>query len=209
MLFTELLIFGSWLFWALVLVYIVGLFVLVENNCGWGSTLLTIGLLAAFQFLFKVEVFDTILTHPYLAVFSFIGYFAVGTGWSVWKWYLFAMERVKRYFDIKTTWLRNQGADPDNPPDGIEEKWVKHLKEDYPSGREAAMLTEPPLVSEHKTDIIRWITYWPISFAWWALHDIVKGIGTAIYNYMASVLQAISDKVYERVRKDLPDVFKK
>ena len=205
---TELLIFGSWLFWALILVYIVGLFALVENDCGWGSTLLTIGLLAAFQFLFKVDVLDAILLHPYLAVVSFIGYFALGTGWSVWKWYLYAMERVRKYFEIKRSWLDSQGVDPNNPPDGIEEKWVKYLKEDYYS-REVADLAKSPLVSQHKADIIRWITYWPISFAWWALHDIVKGISTAIYNYIASILQAIADKVYEKVRKDLPDGFKR
>jgi hypothetical protein len=206
------------LFCGVLLLYIVVLFALVENEQGFFSTVLTIAFLFFIQLVLKQDVIGQVMGHPFLALGAVGVYFLIGSAWSVFKWYLYVKRRVENYFDMKSKWLNGK----DDSDDKVRKAWAAHwlsgeadsddkVREawaDYVSSQwDVKDLTFTPKVRDYKSNIIRWISFWPVSLTWWATHDIIKHIGTSIYNYIASTLQNVADKVYEKVKRDLPDEF--
>lgn len=53
-----------------------------------------------------------------------------------------------------------------------------------------------PRVSEHKSDIIRWMSFWPFSIIVWVLGDLFRDLWNALYDYMTTFLQRISDRIW-------------
>lgn len=54
-----------------------------------------------------------------------------------------------------------------------------------------------PEASAHQARIFGWILYWPISGAWYLLHDFLTHLVTVIYERIAGRLDAISRRIFE------------
>ena len=60
------------------------------------------------------------------------------------------------------------------------------------------------MASRNKAKILRWMSYWPWSFAWTMLKDPIRKAFLTIYRDIAAHLQKISDRAFRGVEADLP-----
>jgi energy-coupling factor transporter transmembrane protein EcfT len=81
-------------------------------------------------------------------------------------------------------------------------KWylfVKDLATQY--ARSGTLVRMSPQVSDYKSDILFWLSYWPFSILGYMLNDFVRKVFNSIYNEIADKLQGISDRVFSsRIR---------
>jgi hypothetical protein len=136
----------------------------------------TVGLIL---YLTKQHPVSWIETHYVLCATLFVTYFAIGTLWAIWKWYLYAWE-------IRTQVIKA----------GSIKAWQTSM---------SRYIKIPLQVSEHKSRVLGWMAYWPWSAMWWVLHSPVRRIWNGIYNGTAAVFQRVSNRVFKDV-SDVPRV---
>ncbi len=94
---------GSPLFWALLSVASILLIWATETRSGIWATIVMFGTIALLYFLGDKGYIQNLLVHakdhPLSVVVSIIGYFIVGTVWSVVKWYFFLIKQRDYYKD--------------------------------------------------------------------------------------------------------------
>lgn len=123
-----------------------------------------------------------VLTHPWQVLLYASGYFLSGALVSVAKWWFEETERVEQ---ARIEWRRYY---TDVAPDGsrFEKKsWSTYAKENKTS------------VERHKSDIIAWITFWPIVGIWTLINKPVRRLGRRIYAELQGVYQRITDAVWK------------
>lgn len=208
---AEWLVLGGPIFWAVLLVWIIALFVSVENERGIFAFLSTIVYGALLYFVFHVDVLRLLYNHPILILVGIALYFPIGAAWSFFRWYMFVHSKLELYTDMRNEWLSDKGQTSFTEiPDHLKEEWIKYLESEntsrscYSKRRD---LLKPPLVRDNKSRILRWIGYWPISAMAWAFNDMIRGFCKMIYGRIANWLQGISNSIFEKVRKDLPEDF--
>jgi hypothetical protein len=195
-----MLIFGlatAWIwFMSLVAVESILLFILIEGNKpGWCaiSLLSTFGLL---KFLAGVNIPLLAWEHPGLAVLFILGYFLVGTIWSIGKWYLFVKDRRAKYDEAKANWS------PDLSRGGkiyanVATEWEKsHEYLRFKNSKNGLA----PLVRDNKSRILTWMGYWPWSMLWTLINDPIKRAFKTIYNHIHDTLQSISNSAFKDVQ---------
>jgi len=211
---AEWLVFGGPVFWAVLLAWIVALFVSVEYEYGIFAFLSTLVYGVLLYFVFHVNVPQLLYNHPILILVGIALYLPIGAAWSFFRWYMFVHSKLEQYTDMRNEWLANKGETSFTEiPDHLKEEWIKYLEgEDttrgtwhsHPKRRD---LLKPPLVRDNKARILRWIGYWPISAMSWAFNDMIRGFCKMIYGRIANWLQGIANSIFEKVKKDLPEDF--
>lgn len=201
---AEVLVVGGLVFWLAMLVWVVILWALVENKHGFFGLLSIVAYGCILQFVFKVDVVNVVFLHPLPFVAFAAIYFFVGAGWSFWRWYLFVKDKLEVYTNMKTEWLISKGESQFvTIPDHLKDEWAKHIQD----WRWREVL-QTPLVRDHKSEIMRWIGWWPISAISWAFNDMIRRFVRIVYNSIHDWLQSIANNIFASVRKDLPEGFK-
>jgi hypothetical protein len=118
-------------------------------------------------------------SNPYGTVAYVVGYFVVGSIWSVGKWAFWLNKSKRRIQDLLA-------------------EWPNHKLKDLSSQLRAQKLPTsfPPKVGDYKSRIIGWITLWPASVAWTLLNDPVRWIGEQIYAHLGGMMQRISNRIF-------------
>jgi hypothetical protein len=114
------------------------------------------------------------LTNWKLLLFIVAGYVPVGVGWVYLKWRSYLGFRYREAQD----YIKLNGVLP---------TW------DF-----------PPQVSQHKSDIMRWLCWWPFSFICTLLNDPLRRLYEAVYRNIADHLQSISDKMFSGLKVPTP-----
>jgi hypothetical protein len=57
-----------------------------------------------------------------------------------------------------------------------------------------------PLARTNKSRIMMWMGYWPFSALWTMIDEPIKKAFRAIYNYISSTLQRISDDAFANIK---------
>jgi hypothetical protein len=57
----------------------------------------------------------------------------------------------------------------------------------------------PPRALNHKSDLIRWMAWWPFSVVTYMLGDMLRHLFTAIYDGFVNMWQAMSDHAFRNV----------
>lgn len=202
---AELFVIGGLAFWIALAAWLVILWVLVENDHGFAGLISIVAYGLLLQFGFKVDVGSFVLGHPIPLIVFAVFYFFLGSGWSFWRWYLFVKDQLEPYIQMKTDWLIKNGETTfTSIPDHLKEEWVKYIEDDW----KRKEMCQTPLVRDHKSKIMRWIGYWPISAVTWAFNDMIRRFVKIIYNYIHDWLQSIANRVFATIKKDLPPDFK-
>jgi len=190
---ASLFVFGTWVFWLSIVFFVGLLFACIEWERGFWATICLIGYVFLLQFGFQVDLFQYAVDHPLRIIGAFAGYFALGTGWSIFRWYLYVKDRLEQFIEYKLDWLAKEGR-PNlrKVPDDLKEKWKNHLESDW-LGKQVSQV---PSVRQNKSRVLRWIGYWPISAIWWLVADFVRKIATNIYSHIANFLQSIADRIF-------------
>jgi len=127
---------------------------------------LVIGAWFAFLHLAPVKF---VVAHPWLTVAYVCGYLAIGAAYSVIKWFLEERDRAR---------TAREEFNRQFVKDGVASRsWADHA---------ARYKTT---VSYYTTELILYVTFWPISGAWTLLHDPV----TRIVQELRGVYQRITD----------------
>jgi hypothetical protein len=170
---------GAWGFWVLIVLSAIIASELLDTDNPGKATTLAVVVVAILSVFGNFNPFTWIATNPWEAGLWVIGYFVVGSIWSVGKWAFWLNKSKRRIEDL----LAN------NPG-----RKLKDLSTDL---RHLKLPTSfPPKVGDYKSRIIGWITLWPASVAWTLLNDPVRWIGEQIYAHLGGMMQRISNRIF-------------
>lgn len=134
---------GAWV-WVWSAVVFVLILILSEHEYNWWSFAIVVGFIAVMQHSGVVSLFE----HPLKTVLFFGLYFAIGSGWSLIKWFSFLHHRADDFAREKLDWLDTRN------------RKVKHYQENLPTSRCTAdreeidaVLAKTPLSVDIKTKI--------------------------------------------------------
>jgi hypothetical protein len=201
----ELFVVGTFWFWALVVAWIIMLFIFIENENGIGATISMIIFGCCLQFFGNVDFLGYVMENP-LTIAMIVGsYFLLGGIWGCVKWWVFCRDRWEEYMETKEEFLRSKGlpAGTKVVPDEFKLEWTRKLKQhgEY-RGR---TLADTPRVRDNKGKILRWMSFWPVSLIWSLINDFVKRVFKTIYQKIAGFLQRIADNMFAGAQDDLVD----
>ena len=201
---AELLavLLSFWIFFPGV-VAIILMFVWVAYEIPAGATVTMIVALLVFQFLGKVPIFGSVVAHPFWTILYIAVYFVAGIVWSVAKWTLWcheirdAYEEAKQDF-FRLRWEPDPNARGNRTPQTQNEEWLRRCDHQFPqfsNGEFSARF--------YKGKILSWMTYWPWSFVWTMLNDVIRRVWNAIYLRIQRIYQAIADNTFKGILNDL------
>lgn len=171
----ELFVVGTLWFWVLIIASVILLTYQVNVGNGWGSSVVFVLTILALAFLGNSKLFigllDYINENPGRVIFVFCSYFIAGAIWSLFKWYYFVLD--------------------------IKEQQIKESKEDY--NKKHGFKFEIPMPGDFKSDIILWMSYWPLSFIWTMIDNPFKRIFSRIFKNLENVYTRISNYIFKDV----------
>ncbi len=183
---AEIFVFGTFWFWALVVLEIAFLTGLIaQRNLGGGFISLVVFVLLI-QFLGDVDIFQFVINNPVKTLVLVFSYFAIGTLWASFKWLLLVLDNVRKAKDYREKWLKKAGKKFEDLSHEEEVDFYRKLKNDCPQAR----------IADHKKEFFAWMAFWWISLAITICSDFVTRICKEIYNLIHKWLQGISNKIW-------------
>jgi hypothetical protein len=181
----ALLVAGSILFWVYIGIMALCFLGAVSKESEVWSVAFVLAGMAGLQFLFSVNVIG-FLPHTVGGWVALLGsYFVVGIAWSIY-WF-FVNYRKVLYRKIKEQ-------------EGYGGKW------DSEEQRNEWIDKFAPRAKDMKASIIGRIADWPVSVIVYLLSDVMKDIGTAMYEVMGGFYEHIAASVRESVKRRLGNV---
>lgn len=175
---------------------------MVETENGSWATGTLIAFVLAANFLFKVPVIKGLIAHPWQIVLWGLAYFVIGSLWGLFKWYVYVHKRLGEYKAARAEYLQEKKTTELTPE--LAAKFQDRLEERnrWLSG-DRKITAQPPLASEHKGDIIRWMSYWPFSMLGTLLNDFARKVWNSIYTFMAETYNRVAARVFRGVTADV------
>jgi len=117
---------------------------------------------------------------------------------------LFCRARLEEYDALKSEFLRGKGLPESTKvvPVQFRAEWKEKL-ERHRGYRDNRWRNEAPVVRQHKAQVLRWMSFWPISMIWGLINDFVKRVCKTIYTKLSKFLQRVSDNIFSGVQDDL------
>ena len=100
------------------------------------------------------------------------------------------------------------GAEATEIPKDLEKEWAKYFRDriHYSSCMARFEGEEiPPLARRNKAMLVRWAAYWPWSVLGTIIRDWIRDVFDFFYRMINGIYQAISDRMFKDLKKDLPD----
>lgn len=180
-------------FWGIIFT----IFVLICFDQG----MISLGVLIAAtiaSWMLGVWTADLILAHQKAAIWFLVFYVPLGILWATLKWYLYCSKlarNVGKYITEQETAIRNAGNTPER---------VAQMMADVRDRLWSRFEKLPPLVGNHKGDLIRWMAWWPFSVLSSIFSDLVREFFIAIYNRLGKIWQKISDHAFRNIQYENP-----
>lgn len=192
-----LLLFSSAYFWILFGAFIV-LMIGTAKELTTLSIIATVSAIALLHFVTDFDMVQFAKNHTKQILIWTAVYFPIGILWSFLKWYFKLQDAKSHILEQKNYKLKEFAED-------FNRSIQKHKEEKVDSAPyiqsswESYVKYNRPKVSDYKSSIINWISYWPCSMLWTLLDDFVTRIAKQIYNHISGTFNKISDKVFEGV----------
>jgi|GEM_PF-3720407 len=197
-------LFGTVGFYITVVAFIIWGFCLIEKESLFGIITSMILFFIFMQFLAKYNIAASVVDSP-LNLLWIPGYFAIGFAWSFVKWWLFVNKAAERLKEMKEKFLKEHTDKTFDANKKYSEQVSsfsgRNLKEEWESFIQFKDV-QRPLAKKNKGRITTWIIYWPFSFIWSLLNDLIKSLIRQLVTTFQKFYQAISDKAF----KGLEDV---
>jgi hypothetical protein len=170
--FLDFLI-TTWIFWPLAL----GLFVLFaalsENDKGPFAGVVAAVILTGFQLFSNYQPLTYIVHNPLESLWGVGAYLLVGFVYMYVKW-SFVSHKAAAWYKANPTEGNNYGYS-------------------YNGGRKQV----PFDVSQWRSELLTWFTFWPASGAWTLLNDPIRIVFDKVYVWSSKRLQSISDSFFK------------
>lgn len=178
---------------------------LVENDKPLFATICLTLVVVALEF-FGFRVISTIANNPLGLIGLAAVYIIAGIVYGGFRWFRYAASILDKYGKVRDQWKAdyNGGKEPTTEKQKADlRSWANNRIE---MGRGRSL---PPKVTEHKSALVTWMAYWPLSLTWMLIDDLIFGLWrtlTRLYEYIYSQLggtfQAISDKLFSKYEGD-------
>lgn len=178
---------------------------LVENDKPLFATICLALVVTGLEF-FGFRVISTIANNPLGLIGLAAVYVIAGIVYGGFRWFRYAASILTKYASVRDEWKStfNAGREPANEKE--REKLLDYARREINLGRGRSL---PPKVTEHKSALVTWMAYWPLSLTWMLIDDLIFGLWrtlTRLYEYIYAQLggtfQAISDKLFSKYEGD-------
>lgn len=219
--FLGLLAFGTVGFWAAIALYaIICLFYMErfdeDHEADFSMApvvFLSIVLGAMFYFSGPLKsLFEWASVNKMNMALLFVGYFVVGSFYSMMKFWCFLQKIKDRYLSYRVSWLvrelgdfkggTNDSYETYAIPDELKGKWTNSL-ETMERGVVFDFAAGKLRVSRYKSLITSWIVWWPISGIWFIINDPVKRIANWLFEKFKSIYSKIYRAAVGKIWQDL------
>lgn len=204
-----LFLVGTLWFWILMAVAALVVGVCVARESFGKATLSVVATFALLGFLGDFNVLHWLGTHATEFAVYLVAYFAIGTAWSVGKWWFFVRRKRDEYDRQKRLFLGQQGLPYEDTksvtvaiPEALKAKWREWIDNQYDGRRSAGRSAYPPRARDYKGKITAWMMYWPWSFVVTIVDDPIRKLFNAIFRAIQDVFQRISDSAFKDVKSD-------
>lgn len=180
-----------------ILLAILMAFVEYENFTG-ATGFVTLVLLGAIGVLYKKGLLGVtwlwITAHPFYVVGCILLYFVLACAWGFEKWYFYCLNLRDEYLEALSDWKSHHNIKDRAITEAELNTFMNTL-----SLPRRNLYKFPLKASEHKSQIIGWMSYWPASVVWSLINDPVKWACRNIYRKCAATYQAISNRVFSGI----------
>jgi hypothetical protein len=202
--------FGTLWFW-LILACAVILITVFSEDSPFKATLVAVVFLGGMSWLGNITPLALITQHGMIAILVIMGYFALGVIWSLikWKFYVMAQRRKLNEFQILHNKLieRRREKKEDVSPAVQAELWENLLRQNDNSlwrvltggSLSSQTVTVAPQASAHKSQIVGWMAYWPVSLVWTMIDDPVRRAFLALYDVAGKTYQKIANNDFRDI----------
>lgn len=199
--------------WFWVILGVVAAFFLgaVSDERGWMSTitLLILGTLAAVRW---PATLDFVSDPVNLAIVA-ASYVTIGVIWARFQWGKHVQSKVEFFTAIRDKYLK-QNELPANyfktePSVEHVEQYIEHVKQhigrfSYSDTKYARTISElhasiTPSASTNKAAIVMWMGYWPFSFTFYILRDLLADLFNSVYQAIGGQFQKVADRKFEQL----------
>jgi hypothetical protein len=182
--FWPIVLFGSYWFWGAFAIIVLAMSWIMTDD-DYGNFGLWAALVGSFflLILFTDVPISWVWHNPITSLLSVFGYMLLGLGWSFFKWFLYLVDMSKDYErqrdKIKSEFDKNHGSDGT-----VFKEWVQTYH------------GYPPLLSRHKSRLMTWTFFWPISIFKFLFSDFLRKLWDGIYTLTSKLYQKITNAVF-------------
>lgn len=204
----ALFVIGTVSFWVVSALAFILLTILTENE----RDIIAFVCVAGFIFVLSSVNDISVALNPLLWLKWLAIYLVIGCLWSFIKWFSFLHKAKDRLKEIKQKYIDRFGKEKLIRPDGK----IKNFAEFWKFCRESAYYTdflsiqgnsmviaEPndliPTVEGRFSQLVRWITWWPMSAIWTILNDPLKRIAEALVRLLKTIYTKIAVAVFKGI----------
>lgn len=196
--FVALFAFGTIWFWTLIAIASFVLMATIEHEKGWLATFTIIGTLLLVHYGMDKQLFGSMFAHPLITGSCVLGYFLVGAAWGVVKWWFFVKSQREAYDEARKLFAEHRSKPKVQPP---ERDWNYYTSA---GGYCGIYFNYKPKPKDFKSRIMMWMTYWPWSMVWTVINDPIRKAFRAIFTYVSSTLNRISESGFSDTENDFP-----
>lgn len=202
--FTDLIVVGTFWFWAFVIAVFFGTALLVEIEKAGFAFLVLVGTVLVFQFASDFNVLHYVTHNWWVVVAGVFGWAICGVLWSMIKLHFYEKKRRGRYDALKRNFLilNDVPDDATNIPDPLKSEWLAYLDKNAPYYDKMYYLRNFNDPTQHQSRIVSWIGYWPFSLALTILNDPLRKIGNAIFESLKGTYASIIKSAWKGVEGD-------
>lgn len=202
-------IFGTFWFWVLVAGAMCLTFYSIDDgdldhyvrdDGGLGALITILVSLLVLQFFGDIHVFSYLWHHPYWSFLWALGYVGAGVFWSWVRWIIYVLNMRDRCKDELQKFYSSHRAGLKDLP---KEQWTEDEKREW-SYTAIERYSKKPVPRTHKHAIVKWMAYWPCSFIWTFISDLVKRFFRHLYELCERAYVWVTDKLWEDIEKNLP-----
>lgn len=193
----EVFVFGTFWFWLLAIAALIGLIWSIAEEAGGWASFVTIIFFAALALFGSFNVVSYAYHHPVHLLIVVGIYLLGGVPWASAKLWIWAKNLRDELEDIKADWLQEKGYNAKTLTAAQVEEWSKSSDRRafaVSIGNTDGELT--PKIRNHKSKVISWMVYWPVSLFWTLCNDALKRLWNSVYHAVSQKLQSILNTVF-------------
>ena len=168
----------------------------LEIQSGLAALGAVVGLVLALWFLANINVFLLAVLNPMVTLAVVAGYLALGSLWSVIRWYIHVTNEVDRYQNTVlpritadfATWVKNNDMDKRWSEADRKAEFAKYAKGQF----------KLPNPAKSKDLILLWMIYWPMSAIWTLVNEPVVRFFKYVYSKLTNTYQRIVRSAFGR-----------
>ena len=191
----ELFAIGTIGFWCLVSVLAFIELCLVINDEGAWTTLTAIVTICLLNWLCRIPIFHTVFSHPWKSLMWVGIYLAAGLAWSFLKWIFFVLKQRDRRQEFRVAFCRNNNLDEKATFTTTQKSAFQHS---LPHS-----LAKAPNPSDFKSDIIFWMSYWPLSILATLIGDFLTEVFSRLFSALRNAYQGVSNRIWAKMNDDV------